>query len=409
MKILIVTQYFWPENFRINDLVEGLSSYGHEITILTGQPNYPSGKFFEEYLSAPHLFNIFGSSKVVRVPITARGRNKFTLLLNYLSFVVSSIIIGTWKLRSNHFDIIFVYEPSPVSVGFPAIWLKKLKKAPVIFWTLDLWPESLSSFDIVKSKLMLSLVGKGVSFIYKRCDLILAQSHSFIDPINKYCKDRNKIEYFPSWSEELPNSSVLAPEVEYQSGVFNILFTGNIGEAQDFPSIITAVENLRNEKIRWLIVGDGRMNSWLKNEITKRGLQSQVILLGQFPIERMTSFYNHSQALLVSLKRDYFLSLVIPGKMQSYLTSGLPILGMVQGEADQVIKKSECGYSSESGDGHALAQNVKKMMLKPEADRIAMGVNGKNYADKEFNRNRLFKKLESMMLKQINNQKNINK
>mgnify|MGYP000162005796 CR=1 FL=1 len=407
MKILIVTQYFWPENFRINDLVEEFGLYGHELTILTGMPNYPKGKIFSKFLNNPSLFNQFKSSKIIRVPIIPRGKSSLMLALNYLSYVFSSIILGTWKLRGNEFDIIFVYEPSPVTVGLTAIWFKNLKKAPVIFWTLDLWPESLKAVGAVKSKKILLLIGKIVGFIYNRCDLILAQSNSFINPINKYCKDNIRIEYFPSWSEELQVSNEIAPEVEFKNDTFNILFTGNIGEAQDFPSIIDAAECLRSENVRWIILGNGRMYSWLQAEIIKRKLQSQVILLGEFPIERMTSFYNHSQALLVSLKSDYFLSLVIPGKVQSYLMSGLPILGMVQGEAKYVINKSASGYTCESGDGIGLSNIVKKMILTSEYDRKTMGEKGKKYAIQEFDRKTLLKKLESWMLEYADNSKKI--
>jgi colanic acid biosynthesis glycosyl transferase WcaI len=398
MKILIVTQYFWPENFRINDLVEGLTENKHEVTILTGKPNYPAGRIYPEYLKNPTLFNEFSASNIIRVPIIPRGNNIFTLALNYLSFAISAIIFGSWKLRNRDFDVIFVYEPSPVTVGLPAIWLKKVKKIPVIFWTLDLWPESLGSFGVTRSKLLLSLVGKIVKLIYNRCDLILAQSNSFIDPIREYCNDDIRIEYFPSWSEDLEPSSELAPEVNFNSDKFNILFTGNIGDAQDFPAVVEAMEYLRNENIRWLIVGDGKARKWLQAEVISRGLESQVILLGEFPIERMTSFYNHGNALLLALKRDRILSLVIPGKVQSYLMSGLPILGMVQGEAKQVIDRSGAGYSSESGDSMAFAKIVKKMISTSQDDRILMGENGKKFAIIEFNRKMLFKKLESWMI-----------
>jgi colanic acid biosynthesis glycosyl transferase WcaI len=397
MKILIVTQYFWPENFRVNDLVDGLISNNNEVTILTGKPNYPSGEVFKEFVNEPNLFNNYKSSKIIRVPIIARGKSRFTLALNYFSFAISGVIIGAWKLRKYDFDTIFVYEPSPVTVGIPAIWLKKLKRAPVIFWTLDLWPESLTSFDIVKSKSVLYIVGKLVSFIYNHCDLILAQSKSFIAPIRKYCNNDVNVEYFPSWSEKLPISNEKAPEIKHNDNFFNILFTGNIGKAQDFPAILEAAEYLKSEKIRWLIVGEGRLSSWLKGEVIKRELQSNVLILGEFPIERMTSFYNHSQALLVSLKRDSALSLVIPGKMQSYLVSGLPILGMVQGEAKQVIENSGCGYTCESGNGFDLAAIAKKMMLSSDKDRLLMGELGKKYAFKEFDRKTLLDKLEKWM------------
>jgi len=403
MKILIVTQYFWPENFRINDLVEQLSLYGHEVTILTGLPTYPKGKVFPEFLKEPNLFNEFKSCRVVRVPIIPRGKNKFKLALNYLSYVFSSIVIGSWKLRKNQFDVIFVYEPSPVTVGLSAIWFKTLKRAPVIFWTLDLWPESLSSVGVLNSKILLLFVGKIVKFIYNRCDLILAQSQSFISLISQYCKEDIRIEYFPSWAEELPFSNELAPEVEFKNNTFNILFTGNIGEAQDFPAVIDAVECLRHENIRWLIVGDGHIVDWLKSEISNRGLESHILLLGEFPIERMTSFYNCSQALIVSLKHDHYLSLVIPAKVQSYLMSGLPILGMVQGEAEMIIKNSGCGYTCNSGDGIALASIVKKMLSTSDANRNSMGAMGIDYANQEFDRNTLLKKLESWMFECADN------
>lgn len=403
MKILIITQYFWPENFRINDLVEEYDSREHELTILTGYPNYPSGKVFPEFKRDPESYSKFISSRVIRVPIFTRGNNSFRLALNYISYVFSSIVFGTWSLKNENFDVIFVYEPSPITVGITAIWFKKMKNAPIIFWTLDLWPESLRAVGVVKSEKILSLIGKVVKFIYNRCDLILAQSNSFIKPIKKYCSEDVRIEYFPSWSESLPITNELASEVDYSDDTFNILFTGNIGEAQDFPSVLDAVEILKNENIRWIIVGNGRRKNWLEKETIKRGLTKQVILLGEFPINRMTSFYNHSQALLVSLKRDYFLSLVIPGKVQSYLMSGLPILGMVQGETEQVIKNARAGFTCIAGDGKELAKIVKKMALTSNIDRKKMAVNGKNFASQEFDRTRLLKKLEKWMIEYSNN------
>jgi colanic acid biosynthesis glycosyl transferase WcaI len=408
MKILIVTQYFWPENFRINDLVEEFSNYGHEITVLTGLPNYPRGEIFPEYLKNPLQFKQFKSAKVVRVPILPRGKSSFSLFLNYISYVFSSIVIGSLRLKKTNFDVIFVYEPSPITVGLTAVWFRKIKKSPIIFWALDLWPESLSAVGIVKSKTILSLVGKIVKFIYNRCDLILAQSNSFIKPIEKYCKDNTRIAYFPSWSESHLNTEELAKEVKYEKNSFNVLFTGNIGEAQDFPTIIDAAEKLKDENIRWLIVGDGRMKEWLNDEIMKRSLEKKVILFGEFPIERMTSFYNHSQALLVSLKKDYFLSLVIPGKVQSYLMSGLPILGMVNGEAKDVIDKSGSGYTCEPGNSTDLAIIVKKMSIASESHRCIMGAKGIDYANKEFDRNTLLRKLEHWMLELTIESKKVN-
>ena len=163
MRILIITQYFWPENFRINDLVQALSGRGHQITILTGEPNYPSGKFFPEYIFDKSKFNNFQGSQVLRVPVFARKNNRFSLFLSYLSYIISASTIGVWKLRSKPFDVIFVYEPSPITVGLPAALFKKIKKAPIAFWVLDLWPHTLQAVGILKSQFLLKLIGKIVN------------------------------------------------------------------------------------------------------------------------------------------------------------------------------------------------------------------------------------------------------
>lgn len=409
MKVLIVSQYFWPENFRINDLVEELVRYGHEIQVLTGYPNYPQGDVFPDFIQHPELYNKYRGADIVRVPIFSRGKGKIKLTINYLSFVLSAMTFGVYKLKKENFDIIFVFEPSPVTVCLPAILLKKIKKAPVIMWTLDLWPESLYAVGVIKSKLILSLIGKLVRFIYKHCDLILAQSHSFVEQISKYCLDSSKVKYFPSWAENIPSTVEIAPEIEYKKNIFNVLFTGNIGEAQDFPAILDAAEYLKHEEVRLLIVGSGRLKEWVSKEIKKRKLQSIVLLVGQFPIDRMPSFYNHAQALLVSLKSDDCLSLVIPGKVQSYLTSGLPIIGMVDGESELIINDSGSGYTCSAGDGFGLSIIIKKMQLTSEFQREKMGINAKKYAKKEFDRSVLLRRLEVWMIEHTNNPSQVEK
>ena len=187
MRLLIVSQYFWPENFRVNDLVAELVARGHDVTVLTGLPNYPTGKVFPEFKSARARFMEFEGAKVVRVPLWPRGRGRLSLVVNYASFAMSASVLGSWRLRGLKFDAIFAYEPSPVTVGIPAAVLRALKRAPVAFWVLDLWPETLQALGILRSSWGLSLVGRLVSFVYGRCDLILAQSRSFIPEIARYC------------------------------------------------------------------------------------------------------------------------------------------------------------------------------------------------------------------------------
>ena len=404
MKILIVSQYFWPENFRINDLTQELVRRGHSVTVLTGIPNYPTSTVFEEYRKSPKAFEYYGGARVFRVPMLARGNGAVRLFLNYLSFVLGACLRGPWLLRGQQTDVIFVFEPSPVTVGLPAIFLGRIKRTPVVFWALDLWPETLAAVGAVRSPVVLGWVGHLVRFIYERCTLVLGQSRGFLPKIAKYCSDAKKIRYFPNWAEEIFNEADLvpAPEVPVQKGVFNVLFAGNIGEAQDLPAVLNAAESLRhNTEIRWLIVGDGRRSVWLHEEVARRRLQNNVLLLGRFPLERMPSFYAHADALLVSLKKDPVFSLTIPGKVQSYLMAGVPILGMLDGEGAQVITDSNAGLVCAAGNSGGLASAVLEMFAMSVDQRKQLGVNGRDYAQKEFGRGMLMGQLEMLLYEAV--------
>jgi colanic acid biosynthesis glycosyl transferase WcaI len=398
VKILIVSQYFWPENFRINDLAKELLERGHEVTVLTGWPNYPEGRIYEDFWKSPKKYERYEGIKIIRVPLISRGQSAIRLAANYFSFVLSASLLGSISLIGKKFDIIFVYEPSPITVGLPAIFLKFLKKTPIVFWVLDLWPESLSAVGVVKSKKILNAVGVVVRFIYKNCDLILAQSKLFIGGIEKYCTGREKIQYFPSWSEELFHDAAVtpAPELEIKKHVFNILFAGNVGDAQDFPTILKAAELLRERiDIRWIIVGDGRMAGWVKEQIEKRNLQTNIVMTGRFPLEKMPSFFAHADALLVSLKANDIFAMTIPGKVQTYLSSGLPIIGALDGEGASILHESGAGYVCQAGAADELSLIVSKMASLSKEQRFEMGKAGKLYYEAQFEKKLLIDKLEN--------------
>lgn len=400
MNILIVSQYFWPENFRINDLSQELVSRGHKVTVLTGTPNYPAGQVFPSFKRNPEAFEEFAGARVLRVPMLARGRGGLRLFLNYLSFVVGACMFGPWKLRKVRPDVIFVFEPSPVTVGLPAILFGRIKRAPVVFWALDLWPETLAAIGVVHSPRVLAWVGHLVRFIYERCTLVLGQSKGFLGSIANYCSDPHKIRYFPSWAEDVFSATgdAPAPEIELRPGGFNVLFAGNVGEAQDLPAVLDAAEALRDEPaVRWFIVGDGRKSDWLKTEVESRGLQNQVHLLGRHPVERMPSFYARADALLVSLKKDPVFSMTIPGKVQSYLMSGVPLLGMLDGEGAKVIQDANAGLVCTAGDGLGLAAAVRELAVMSAEQRQQLGANGRAYAQREFGRAGLMDMLEGLL------------
>lgn len=398
MRLLIVSQYFWPENFRINDLVSELVRRGHQVTVLTGLPNYPEGKIFQKFRENPADYSHYQGAEVIRVPLIPRGQGALRLILNYLTFAASASVMGPWKLRGRQFDAIFAYQLSPVTVGLPAILIRFVKRAPLVFWVLDLWPDTLLALGVIRSNVPLRLVGRLVAFIYRRCDLILAQSKSFIPQITKYAKRGARVEYFPSWAEPIfgQQSFSLAAEIPVKSGVFNVMFAGNIGDAQDFPAILAAAESLKSHSgIRWLIVGDGRMAPWVSDEIKRRNLEDCVVMLGRYPVERMPSFFAHANALLVSLKDEPIFSMTIPGKLQSYLAAGIPIVAMLNGEGAEMVETSRSGLTCSAGDYVGLAAAVCKLSKMTDQERAAMGRNGSSVSVDRFDRGKIVDRLEA--------------
>lgn len=401
LKVLIVSQYFWPENMRINDLVEGLSQRGHEVTVLTGWPNYPEGRVFEDFRRSPEQYAEYRGAKIVRVPFIPRGKRSITLILNYVSFFISGSVYGSWKLRGREFDAIFVYAVSPIMSAIPALVIGRFKRVPVCIWVLDLWPETLKAVGVLSNARLLALVGKGVSWIYNRADYLLLQSRAFGSSVQKYCTREmpsERLVYFPSWAEDgfssLPTGG--SPLVKRDPQSFTILFAGNLGEAQDFPAILDVAEALRGKlAIRWVIVGDGRISEWLERQVAERELDN-VFLLGRHPLDAMPPLFATADALLVSLKTNEVFEKTIPGKVQAYLASGKPILGMIDGEAARVIEEAGAGLACSSGDRQAFASIVEQMVLMTSPQREAMGALGKRYYEEHFSKGKLFSDLVSL-------------
>ena len=396
-----MSQYFWPENFRLNELVAELSKRGHHVTVLTGKPNYPEGYVYPEYLKNPSSFDNYEGAEIVRVPLVARGTGRMQLLINYVSFPISACLLGAWRLRGRKFDIVLSIGLSPAFANIPAGMMRWLKAAPHIMWILDLWPDTLRAVGVLKSDVLLTLVGKVVGWIYSRTDLILAQSKSFRGQILRYAPGNARIEYFPAWADEIFDDVGLgcfAPEIALSPHVFTVLFAGNIGEAQDFPAILAAADLLRDRAdIRWVIVGDGRGSEWVEREILRKGLQENVLMIGRHSLSRMPEFFAHADALLVSLRADPIFAMTIPGKVQSYLASGLPILAMLDGEGAQIIDEAGAGLVCKASDSVALASNVVELAHADALSLRQYGAKGRAYYEANFNRSTLVDKLERWM------------
>ena len=397
MRILLISQYFWPENFQINDVAIGLKDRGYDVTVLTGIPNYPGGKAFQGYTSFAFQTESFNGIPVVRTPhlLRARGRGR-DLALNFLSFALSASLSAVCRLGKT-FDIIFVYEPSPITVGLPAVLLKKLRKIPFVFWVQDLWPESLTATGAVRSTLIVRAVAEMVKFIYRHCDRILIQSRAFIEPIQKLGVESDRIYYLPNSAETLyspiPPTSARLPDVGWPAG-FRVLFAGNVGAAQDFPTILSAAETLKSYRdIHWIILGDGRMLNWVRQEVDSRGLTRNVHLLGRFPAESMPHFFSLAEVLLVTLKKDPIFSITIPSKIQAYLACGKPIIAALDGEGSRIINEAEAGVTCEAEDPQALVDGVMKMYKMNSKDRQKLGLKGRQYFEQNFEREKLIDRL----------------
>jgi colanic acid biosynthesis glycosyl transferase WcaI len=401
VKILIVTQYFWPESFRINDLALGLRDRGHEVTVYTGKPNYPEGRFFPGYGFFGRTTEDYHGVRVIRAPLIPRGEGgPLELILNYLSFAAFGSLLAPFRC-AGAYDVIFVYEPSPVTVGLPALVLKWVKRAPILFWVQDLWPESLSATGAVKSRWITRLVDRLVRFIYRHCDLILVQSQAFMSYVQAQGVPENKIRYYPNSAEALYQPVAIdaqAFEHRLLPQGFRVMFAGNIGAAQDFETIITAAERLRDTSdIHWIIVGDGRLYDWVEQEIVRRGLRGSVHLLGRHPVESMPRFFALADAMLVTLKNEPIFALTIPTKIQSYLACGRPIVAALEGEGAKVIGESGAGVAVKAGDATGLADAILKLYRTPAPEREAMGQRGREYFGQHFERSLLLGRAEEWM------------
>jgi glycosyltransferase involved in cell wall biosynthesis len=336
----------------------------------------------------------------MRVPLVPRGDgSSFRLALNYLSFALFASLLAPFRVRGK-IDAILVYEPSPVTVGLPALVLKQVKHAPILFWVQDLWPESLSASGGVRSKCVLKLVARLVSFIYKGCDLVLVQSRSFVERVRALGAPADKIRYFPNSAEELycplPRESV--PQSGALPDGFLVMFAGNIGAAQSFETVLGAAEQLRDRReIHWVILGDGRQSNWVQGELSRRGLSHCVHLLGRYPVETMPEWFAQADVLLVTLKKDPIFALTIPSKIQSYLACGRPILAALEGEGARIVEEASAGIVVPAEDSSALAKAVLQLSLLPTTEREAMGLHGRRYFLQEFDRDSLVARLDSWM------------
>ena len=403
MRILIITQYFWPETFRINDVAKLFTDNDHQVDILTGVPNYPDGQLFSSYKLDKKKFNNFYGASVFRVPVfLRRDGSKIFLFLNYFSFVLSSIICGTFLLRKKKYDLVISFATSPLTSSLSAIFFAKLKSCKSFIWVLDIWPDILLELKIIKNIFFYKIINIISKFIYKNFDYILVQSKSFKKIISEYNNTDNNIIYFPSWAEDiLPQDKIIKNSIsqeilnKYENDkTFKIVFTGNVGEAQNFDQVIKAATYLKKHvDIKWIIVGSGRELKNIKRVIIEENINN-FILEGRKELKDVSYYHSIADILFISLKSGSAISSTIPGKLQTYLKSNKFILGMIDGEAKEIINDSRVGSCVDPNSPEDLVKKILYLKDNPEIYQKINNSNlGQEYLEKYFNKNLIFQDL----------------
>ncbi len=400
--ILIISQYFYPEQFRINDIAVEWFRRGYKVTVLTGIPNYPQGKFFEGYGWRKKRRENWSGVDIIRLPIMPRGRSSVGLIFNYLSFVVSGYFWKAFtKLRP---DTIFTYEVSPMTQALIGVWFSKKRKIPNILYITDLWPQNVEVITGIHSKFVIGPIGKMVNYIYKHCDRIFISSKSFkkdIDSRIECSEEANeKIIYWPQYAEDFykPVTAAELKEIP-RDGKFNIVFAGNLGYAQGLGILVDVAERLREKKlsVRFNMIGDGRFKQVLIDKIETSGTGQYFNFIDRKPAEKIPEYFFFADALLICLSKSDVFSMTVPAKTQSCMACGKPILVSADGEVQEIIRDSGSGLVSDAEDAEGLTENIIDMMNMTPVERAKMGQNALGYSHKNFDKNMLLDRAEELL------------
>ena len=401
MKVLIITQYYFPENFKSNELSFELQKRGYDVTVLTGLPNYPEGKIYEGYGWFKRRTEAIHGVKVIRTLLLPRGKGSgLRLFLNYYSFA----LFASWKAFllgfREKYDAVIVHEPSPITQFYPALLLHKLHKTPVYYWVMDLWPESLEIAGGIKNKLVLNYFKNLATKFYRNSEKILITSKGFRESILEKGDFDEKIEYFPNWAENsIAEGRTDYPIPDLPDG-FKVMFAGNIGESQDMETIMEAARLLGNRpEIKLIIVGEGRKLDFVKKFVKEHTLAESVHIMGRYPVEAMTTFFSKADVMLASLKAEKIFQYTVPAKVQAYMSVGKPIIGMLDGEGAEIINEANCGVSVPAGSAEKLSKAIVTLSVLDRQELRKQGENGRNYFLQHFQLSSCISNLERIINK----------
>ena len=376
MRILVVTQYYYPEPFRINEICEELVRRGYEVTVLTGRPNYPDGIVYSGYENA-HLEEVVNGVKVIRCKIRSRKKGSVNLLVNYLSFWY----LASRKVRQlpNSFDVVYSYQLSPITSCKPACWYSKKYHKPHFLYCLDIWPESVIE-NISPNSIVYKYITRLSRETYSEADMIGVTSPSFIDYLRKLTNcPKERFVYIPQHARNLQ-----VVEKSSDGNSLNIVFTGNVGASQNLDVLIDAATLIRNELgYRITIVGSGSDLERLKNKVSNKGLSDKIVFVGRQAKETMPKYYAMADFCFLSLRDEGAVSWTIPGKLQEYMSAGKPILAAINGDARFVIEDAQCGECVDYNDSKKLSEVILEYSRKKDNLRV-FGVNARKYYREHF-------------------------
>lgn len=394
MKILVVCQHYYPEPFRITDICEELVRRGNQVTVVTGTPNYPEGETYKGYEKGKKKYEILNGVKIHRCYEIPRKKGILFRFLNYYSFAISSKRFC--KKLSGDYDVVFANQLSPIMMVDGAVAYKKKYDKKLFMYVMDLWPASLKAGGIKETSIIHKYYKKVSNKIYNSADVLAVTSKSF----TTYLKENfnigdDKMVYLPQYAENLFNPEDCKKEPDE---FIDLMFAGNVGKAQNVESIINSANALKdNEKLRFHIVGDGVSLENCKNLANEYHLNN-VIFYGRKPVEEMPNFYKKADAMLVTLTSDEFSKLTLPGKVQSYMASGKPIIASIDGEGQAVLKEANAGFVVNAQDDDALTNAIDTFSKLSGEEIKVLGENSLNFCKENFSKDKFIESLISKLV-----------
>ena len=386
-RILIYTNHFDPEQFKINEAVSWLTEEGFQIHVVTGLPNYPEGRIFEGYGLFKKAIERRGKLTIRRLPLISRGNgSKLRLIVNYLTYFISTFFYTIFLiLFKKKFDKVLVHHTSPFLIAISAIFYKIIKRTEAILWDLDLWPQSLGAVGVINSEGILNGIEKVVKMIYKKFDIVLVGSKSFIRIVRQRVP-HNRVYYFPNWAENIIEENKIEFElsVDFNPNAIKIMYTGNLGKAQDFDTLCKVIIQNKNKNIQWIFIGEGRFKKEMEQLLSDEIRENIAIFIPQQKLATIPSWVAQADVMYLSLNDSKLFSETVPAKLQGYMAMGKSTLAMLAGEGASIIKEAKCGFVAPPSNVIKLNEQINYILNTSKSERKNLGNNGKVFYQKNF-------------------------